>query len=580
MTAKEIENIVSKLADTSVDIAVTDEEREVNFAGKGLKLNSESDAKEVVEAIKNCKGMTVLCLEGNTVGTGAAKAIGKALEGQPNFKRALWKDMFTGRLKTEIPEALNYLSAGIMLAPAYLVELDLSDNAFGPVGVPGIVPLLKSSSCFTLQELKLNNNGLGIEGGKMLAQALMDSHKASKNTATPFSLKVFVCGRNRLENEGAKAFASVFKALGTLEEVQMPQNGIYHEGIGALASALASNSNLRHINLNDNTFTDKGAKAFAEALSSLQRLEVINFGDCLIKTQGAEALGKALMDSQYALKELCLGFNEIGQEGGVAIAEAMRGKEKLEKLELDGNHFGNEGCEMIERVMEAVGKLEKLGSLSDDEGSDSDEDEDEEDEEEEETDEDDENKTIQENLEYFKENQTNNIFYNSDKVLAADFLATPSSTKLLKLGSSGGSLILSELGNKPTPDAYIEAFIKISSVIRPESDLDVKTAAQNCADAVFMAAYQEAGSSSTESVLTNTLLVYLGLIKSEDKKFRPVSDLYGPIVLLEHIVKQGYFKNSSKDVLHLFFSRPNKALNACGKVKHSLLQALYQFQKT
>lgn len=50
--------------------------------------------------------MTGLVLEGNTLGVEAAKAIAKALESQPSFQRALWKDAFTGRLKDEIPRAL------------------------------------------------------------------------------------------------------------------------------------------------------------------------------------------------------------------------------------------------------------------------------------------------------------------------------------------------------------------------------------------------------------------------------------------------------------------------------------------
>jgi len=47
-----------------------------------------------------------LNLEGNTLGVDAAKGIAKALEEHSEFRRALWKDMFTGRMKTEIPKAL------------------------------------------------------------------------------------------------------------------------------------------------------------------------------------------------------------------------------------------------------------------------------------------------------------------------------------------------------------------------------------------------------------------------------------------------------------------------------------------
>lgn len=61
----------------------------------------------------------------------------------------------------------NSLGDAVMLAGARLTVLDLSDNAFGPDGVKGIEKLLKSSACYTLQELRLNNCGMGIGGGKV-----------------------------------------------------------------------------------------------------------------------------------------------------------------------------------------------------------------------------------------------------------------------------------------------------------------------------------------------------------------------------------------------------------------------------
>lgn len=64
-------------------------------------------------------------------------------------------------------------------------------------------------------------------------------------------LQVFIAGRNRLEKEGAKVFSEFFRAVGSLEEVAMPQNGIFHEGIAALAQAFSTNPGIRIINLND-----------------------------------------------------------------------------------------------------------------------------------------------------------------------------------------------------------------------------------------------------------------------------------------------------------------------------------------
>ncbi|KAJ8965599.1 hypothetical protein NQ317_004358 [Molorchus minor] len=312
----------------------------VSFAGKSLKLDTEEDAKQVVEEIDGCPKLEYLNLEGNTVGVEASKAIAKALEKHPEFKRALWKDMFTGRMKTEIPKALQYFGSGLVTAGARLTELDLSDNAFGPIGVEGLAALLRSSSCYALEELRLNNNGLGITGGKLLAAALTDCYNCSKKRRKAVGTK---------KNDGAKALAQVFKMIGTLEEIAMPQNGIYHIGISALSEAFTYNHNLQILNLNDNTIGPKGAEAIARALPNLQSLKEINFGDCLLKTKGAMFLANSLKGAHLDLQELILGFNEIKKDGAYQLALAMMNKSKLKNLVLDGNQFGEEGRKQLKK---------------------------------------------------------------------------------------------------------------------------------------------------------------------------------------------------------------------------------------
>lgn len=224
-----------------------------------------------MDAIDACKHLQFLNLEGNTLGVGAANAIAAALEKHPEFKKALWKDLFTGRLKSEIPLALETLGKGMIKASAKLAILDCSDNALGPNGMKGLVDLLKSTTCYSLQELRLNNCGLGITGGKMLAASLTECLEASTRASTPFQLKVFIAGRNRLENDGGQALGKIFGRIGTLEAVAMPQNGINHEGIRALSEGFKKNQNLKILNLNDNTVTAKGAVALAEAFECLHR---------------------------------------------------------------------------------------------------------------------------------------------------------------------------------------------------------------------------------------------------------------------------------------------------------------------
>ncbi|XP_067914689.1 ran GTPase-activating protein 1-like isoform X2 [Heterodontus francisci] len=367
-SGSEFPELVRSMEQMRMAMAMAEEEAaaaggELSFGERRLKLDSAADAVEITKAITKFSCLHALRLEGNTVGVAAAEAIAETLTKRPELKRLYWNDMFTGRLRCEIPPALKSLGEAVILAGAELTELDLSDNAFGPDGIQSCEDLLKNRSCYTLKELRLNNCGLGTEGGKILSKALKECHEKSSAEGQPLALKVFVAGRNRLENDGAVVLAETFRLIGTLEEVQMPQNGITHEGISALARAFTKNTNLRILNLNDNTFTEIGAISMAEALETLQKLEIVNFGDCLVRSTGACAIAKSLHSGLSKLKELNLSYGEIKKDAANEVVKALAFKEHLQKLDLNGNYLGQEGCALVRDTLESLQKGAVLCSL-------------------------------------------------------------------------------------------------------------------------------------------------------------------------------------------------------------------------
>ena len=54
-----------------------------------------------------------------------------------------------------------------------IVHIDLSDNAFGPAGIKSFDFFLREMH--SLKTLKVNNCGLGPEGGEMIAEALLQN---------------------------------------------------------------------------------------------------------------------------------------------------------------------------------------------------------------------------------------------------------------------------------------------------------------------------------------------------------------------------------------------------------------------
>lgn len=219
----------------------------------------------MVDAINSKEVVRYLTLDGNTLGVEAAKAIGQALEKHPEFCKALWKNMFTSRLKTEIPQALSHLGGSLIMANAHLHTLDLSDNALGPNGMMGLNELLSSSVCYSLKELHMNNCGLGTGGGKMLADALVKCYENSLNNGAELKLEVLVIGRNRLEDKGAMFITKLLSTVCSLKELVMPQNSICHEGMAYLSEGIKFNPNIEVLNFNDNLITDRGAIYLADA---------------------------------------------------------------------------------------------------------------------------------------------------------------------------------------------------------------------------------------------------------------------------------------------------------------------------
>ncbi|KAF4798311.1 Ran GTPase-activating protein 1 [Turdus rufiventris] len=549
MASEDIAKLAESLAKTKVGGG------QLSFKGQSLKLNTAEDAEEVIKQIEEFDGLEALRLEGNTVGVEAAKVIAKALEKK-------------SELKISLGDAL--IAAG-----AQLVELDLSDNAFGPDGVRGFEALLKSPACYTLQELKLNNCGMGIGGGKILAAALKECHRKSSAQGKPLALKIFVAGRNRLENDGATALAEAFGIIGTLEEVHMPQNGINHPGITALAQAFAINPLLKVINLNDNTFTEKGAVAMAETLKALRQIEVINFGDCLVRSKGAVAIADAVKEGLHKLKELNLSFCEIKRDAALTVVEAIEDKTELEKLDLNGNCLGEEVCEQLHEILEGFNMASVLGSLSDDEG---DEDDDEEEEEEDDEEEEEEEQQLKERGAEEQESLTPKKIIDSQAstpvpsppVDVATFLAFPSPEKLLRLGPKCSVLIAQQTDTSDV-EKVVATLLRISSVFKDETP--VKTAVHETTDALMKKAFGSATFNSDAFI--TSLLVHMGLLKSEEK-IKTVPSLYGILMTLNHMVQQDYFPKSLAPVLSAFVTKPNRALDSCSFARHMLLQTLHQ----
>jgi Ran GTPase-activating protein 1 len=205
-----------------------------------------------------------------------------------------------------------------------------------------MVPFLTHNRSF--QVLKLNNNGLGPAGGAILADALLESANLSKAEGKKSNLRTVICGRNRLEDGSARAWADAFAAHGTLVEIRMPQNGIRMDGITALAHGLAKCPSLQYIDLQDNAFMADGkltgVEAWTEALRSWPELLTLNLSDCVLSDEGEVPLVVTALatGSNPKLHTLALQNNNLETQTFSLLAQGIStGLASLMLLELQWN---------------------------------------------------------------------------------------------------------------------------------------------------------------------------------------------------------------------------------------------------
>lgn len=138
-----------------------------------------------------------------------------------------------------------------------LTEMDLSGLGVDYRDIANLVCVLKDNP--PLQALRLNNNKIGDEGAKALAEALADN-------STLISLELT---NNWIGNDGANALTMALQHNISLKKLHLDRNNIEDDGVQGLANALKNNANLELLVLEDNNVRERGTIAINEIATAL-----------------------------------------------------------------------------------------------------------------------------------------------------------------------------------------------------------------------------------------------------------------------------------------------------------------------
>ncbi len=177
-----------------------------------------------------------------------------------------------------------------------------------------------------LEELHLSDNTIGDDGARALGAGLVNLR----------SLEKLCLGDNSIGDDGASAIAAGLASLHLLEALFLSDNSISDAGVSALAAGLASLS-LERLDLENNSISDLGFRALADSLlgcdNNLKYLSLS--GNRSITASGLASLSALLQSESCSLVWICLKGIPFGDDGAVALADALKGNKSMKHLYFD-----------------------------------------------------------------------------------------------------------------------------------------------------------------------------------------------------------------------------------------------------
>ncbi|KAI5092455.1 NACHT, LRR and PYD domains-containing protein 12-like isoform X1 [Silurus meridionalis] len=224
-------------------------------------------------------------------------------------------------------ESCETLASILQSANSHLVELDLSFNSLGDLGVKLLCTGLSNPQS-KLEKLTLSHNELEHIGVKLLCDCLMSPH---------CKLQTLGLAGTNFSSQSCEIMASVFQS---------------------------AHSQLKELDLgSNNDIKDPGVKLLSAGLISVQcKLEKLRLDRCDLSHESCEALKTALQLPNSCLKQLDLSYNKIGDSGVQHLCDGLIHPNcKLELLDLSYNNLGHSGIKLLSSgLMTADCKLRSI----------------------------------------------------------------------------------------------------------------------------------------------------------------------------------------------------------------------------
>ncbi|KAG1657276.1 hypothetical protein FOA52_005470 [Chlamydomonas sp. UWO 241] len=255
-------------------------------------------------------------------------------------------------------------------------EMHIHHYGLGLKGTLALVEALKVNSIIT--SVRLTNNNIPDEGLAALVECVatrphvidLDASGNKIGSATARALSVWLGQRgvplqslmlshmHLGDKDGALVCAALENNDG-LRMLDMSNNALGEKSAVALAASLQTNLMLMDLNLSWNQFRPKGVAHLAQGLKPNLSLQLLGLAWCGMADAGAEAFGEMLVLNQR-LADIDLCGNQITLCGIGALCAGIAKSKSLAVVALDNNDLREEGGRKLLEAVEANGGLVKM----------------------------------------------------------------------------------------------------------------------------------------------------------------------------------------------------------------------------
>ena len=361
-------------------------------------LSSDS-AVSLVNALKNCSNIKVICLMGNFNGMRSASHLAEVLRCCSNLKDfALFGDFSSSEMKlltcalqhckylqvivlcgTDLCSSVTEISTILMQCSdmrglhLYLCNitsenadklfggpvtvnlnvLDLSCNYIGPKGMKSIADNI------LCKELVLVECNIGPEGAMHLARSIL---------LKPVLTSLYLTG-NGIDSSSIIALAEGLSHCCNLQYLILSDNNVGYDGAVALAQYLQSCSKLRELYLKRCNLEVNGIVRLAEQFHSWPNMKDLGLSDNGVISDGHMFLISGGIQQLHLLQELYLSNNSIDDAAATVLAEGIQSCPILHTLYLSRNRISSDGARSLAQSLksEEIKYLDFSYNLLDDE---------------------------------------------------------------------------------------------------------------------------------------------------------------------------------------------------------------------